>query len=56
VDEAIDATAAHFNLRDAIQDFRVKAEEASDEESKHRYLEKGASKGFSQRDLGEAKR
>jgi hypothetical protein len=41
VDEAIDATAEHFNLRDAIQDFRVKAEEAPDEESKHSYIETG---------------
>ena len=41
VDEAIDATAAHFNLRDAIEDFRLKAEEAKDPSEKHSMIERG---------------
>ena len=41
VDEAIDETATHFNLRDAIEDFRVKAEDATDPAEKQRDTEKG---------------
>ncbi|KAK1923782.1 inositol hexakisphosphate-domain-containing protein [Papiliotrema laurentii] len=40
VDEAIDATATHFNLRDTIEDLRVKAEEATDPEEKQRNVER----------------
>jgi len=41
VDEAIDATAAHFNLRDAIEDLRSKAEEAKDQNEKNSMVERG---------------
>lgn len=41
MDEAIDCTAAHFNLRDTIEDFRSKAEEAQDSATKNNYIEKG---------------
>lgn len=41
MDEAIDCTAAHFNLRDTIEDFRMKAEEAQDSATKNNYIEKG---------------
>ncbi|ORY34932.1 inositol hexakisphosphate-domain-containing protein [Naematelia encephala] len=41
VDEAIDAAATHFNLRDAIEDFREKAESAKTPEEKQSALEKG---------------
>ena len=41
VDEAIDQTATHFNLRDTIEDFRMKAEQATDSQDKHDYVKKG---------------
>lgn len=41
MDEAIDATAKHFNLRDAIEDFRMKAEESNDPAEKQRNVERG---------------
>jgi hypothetical protein len=41
VDEAIDATAQHFNLRDAIEDLRVKAEESSDPTEKQQNIDRG---------------
>ena len=41
VDEAIDATATQFNLRDTIEDFRIAAEEATDPVEKQRNVEKG---------------
>lgn len=43
VDEAIDQTASHFNLRDAIEDFRQKAAECGkgQEEERHSNVEKG---------------
>nr|XP_031859044.1 uncharacterized protein CI109_005550 [Kwoniella shandongensis]KAA5526116.1 hypothetical protein CI109_005550 [Kwoniella shandongensis] len=41
VDEAIDATAAQFNLREAIEDLRTKAQEAQDAETKSKYTERG---------------
>jgi hypothetical protein len=41
VDDAIDATATHFNIRDAIEDFRTKAEDAQDASAKNAYIEKG---------------
>jgi hypothetical protein len=43
VDDAIDASAAQFNLRDAIQDFQLQAEEAKDQAKKNEYIEKGLS-------------
>lgn len=41
MDEAIDATAKHFNIRDAIQDFRLKAEEATDPAERQAAIERG---------------
>ena len=41
VDEAIDATAKHFNVRDAIEEFRARAEEATDPAEKQRNVERG---------------
>lgn len=41
VDEAIDRTSATFNLRDAIEDFRDRAEQAHTPEEKNSYIEKG---------------
>ena len=41
VDDAIDRTAVQFNLRDAIDDARTKAEEAQDSEQRARAIEKG---------------
>jgi len=41
VDEAIDATAEHFNLRDVIEDFRLQAEEAKDIGEKNSMIERG---------------
>jgi hypothetical protein len=41
VDEAVDAAAAHFNLRDTILESRMKAEEAEDPEKKALYLDQG---------------
>ena len=43
MDEAIDATATHFNLRDAIEDFRIKAMEAKSKEEKQHFVERGQS-------------
>ena len=43
VDEAIDATATHFNLRDAIEDFRIRATEANSAEEKQHFVERGQS-------------
>ena len=43
VDEAIDATATHFNLRDVIEDFRHQADEAKDQKEKNSMIERGAS-------------
>ena len=41
VDEAIDATSAHFNLRDEIEDYRMRAAETKSPEEKHQLVEKG---------------
>nr|XP_019043261.1 hypothetical protein I302_07836 [Kwoniella bestiolae CBS 10118]OCF22191.1 hypothetical protein I302_07836 [Kwoniella bestiolae CBS 10118] len=41
VDEAIDATATQFNLREAIEDTRQKAQEAEDPRTKRKLTEKG---------------
>ncbi|WVF68673.1 hypothetical protein IAT40_003444 [Kwoniella sp. CBS 6097] len=41
VDEAIDASAAQFNIREAIEDARVRAQEASDPETKRKLTDKG---------------
>lgn len=41
MDEAIDRSAAHFNLRDAIEDLRIQAVEAKNPEEKHSFIEKG---------------
>ncbi|WRT69446.1 uncharacterized protein IL334_006432 [Kwoniella shivajii] len=41
VDEAIDATATQFNLREAIEDTRQKAQEAQDPKIKQKLTEKG---------------
>ncbi|WVR08265.1 hypothetical protein IAU60_005312 [Kwoniella sp. DSM 27419] len=41
VDEAIDATATQFNIRDAIEDARQKAEKAEDPETKQRLTDRG---------------
>ncbi|OCF37043.1 hypothetical protein I316_00947 [Kwoniella heveanensis BCC8398] len=41
VDEAIDATAAQFNIREAIEDARIRAQEASDPEIKQKLTDKG---------------
>ncbi|WWD04103.1 hypothetical protein V865_002168 [Kwoniella europaea PYCC6329] len=41
VDEAIDATATQFNLREAIEDTRQKAQEAKDPRTKQKLTEKG---------------
>ena len=43
VDEAIDASAAQFNLRDTIQDFQSQAEEAKNQAKKTECIEKGQS-------------
>lgn len=43
VDDAVDAAAAHFNLRDTIQEFRLRAEETDDPVKKAANLEKGMS-------------
>lgn len=53
VDEAVDAAAAHFNLRDTIQEFRLKAEETDDPEKKDSYIEKGTFKNFTLSDEDE---
>ena len=41
VDDAIDSTATHFNLRDTIESFRTKAEDAQDPTLRKEYIEKG---------------
>ncbi|RXK36343.1 hypothetical protein M231_06380 [Tremella mesenterica] len=41
VDEAIDRTAAHYNLRDAIEDVHGQAESAPEGPERNRYVEKG---------------
>jgi hypothetical protein len=41
VDDTIDRTAAHFNLRDAIEDMRVRAMEAGDAATRNQWIEKG---------------
>lgn len=41
MDEAVDAAAAHFNLRDTIQEFRLQAEETDDSAKQNEYIEKG---------------
>lgn len=41
VDEAIEATSKHFNVRDAIEDFRARAEESTDPAEKQRNVERG---------------
>jgi hypothetical protein len=41
VDEAIDQCAAVFNLRDAIEDARVRAEETTDEREKRMSTSRG---------------
>lgn len=43
VDAAIDSTSATYNLRDAIEDFRDRAEEASTEAERNRAIEAGES-------------
>lgn len=42
VDEAIDRCALVFNLRDAIEEARTRAEEATDEKQKRMYAAKGS--------------
>jgi predicted CoA-binding protein len=41
VDEAIDQCAEVFNLRDAIEEARIKAEQANDERTKKMYAQRG---------------
>ena len=41
VDEAIDATSAQFNLRDEIEDLRMRAAAAKSADEKHQLVESG---------------
>lgn len=41
VDDAIDQCSTVYNLRDAIEDARLKAEEVTDEKQKRLYTSKG---------------
>ena len=41
VDDAIDQCSAVYNLRDSIEDARLKAEGATDEKQKRLYTAKG---------------
>lgn len=41
VDDAIDQCSAVYNLRDSIEDARLKAEGATDEKEKRLYTAKG---------------
>lgn len=44
VDEAVDLCAAVLNLRDSIEEERVKAEQATDEQQKRVHTSKGLCK------------
>ena len=41
MDEAVDATAGAFNLREAIEDFRLQAEEAKNGAERTSMVERG---------------
>ena len=43
VDDAIDQCAEVFNLRDSIEELRMRAEQSSDERSKKQYAQRGMS-------------
>jgi hypothetical protein len=41
VDDAIDQSAEVFNLRDSIEEARIRAEQATDERTKRSFAQKG---------------
>ena len=43
VDDAIDRSSAVYNLRDSIEESRIRAEEAADEKQKRLHTSKGMS-------------